>query len=198
MTVKKEEIRQLRDKTGAGIMECKGALIEAGGDVAKAVEVLRKKGVALAKKKSGRTAKEGGIFSYVHPGDKLAVMIEINCESDFVARTSEFKELAKNIAMQIAASNPSYISKEDVPEEERNKEAEIIKAQIKDKPDKVVEKIVLGKLEKFYQEACLLEQPYVREPKTSVKDYIDSVIGTIGENIVVRRFVRYELGEEIQ
>lgn len=198
MAVDKEGVRRLRDKTGAGIMDCKAALTESDGDINKAVEILRKKGIALAKKKVGRTATEGCVASYVHPGGRIGVLLELNCESDFVARTEEFKELAKNIAMQIAAAHPLYLERKGVPEEVVKKETEILKSQIKGKPDNVVEKIVSGRLGKFYQDVCLLEQPYIKDPKTKVTDYLNGVIGKIGENIVVRRFARYELGEELQ
>jgi elongation factor Ts len=196
-----DAIKKLREKTGAGMMDCKMALKEASGDPKKAIEILRKKGLSSAKKKAGRATKEGVIQSYVHMGGKIGVLVEINCETDFVARNEDFKNFAKDIAMQIAASNPSYLKKEDVPASVLDKEREIIKAQIpaskgKEKPQQVVDKIVSGKLEKFYEDVCLLEQPFIRDQETKIKDLLTSVIAKIGENIAIRRFVRYQLGEE--
>lgn len=193
-----EMVKKLRDRTGAGMMDCKNALVECEGDEEKAVEILRVKGLAAAKKKAGRAANEGLIASYIHPGDKLGVMVEVNCETDFVARTDDFKEMVKNIAMHIAASDPIAVDKENVPEDILGGEKKIITEQAKEsgKPENVIEKIVEGRLNKFYEESCLLEQPYVKDPDVSVKEYIDSVIGKLGENIVVRRFIRFKLGEE--
>ncbi len=196
MAVELEAIKQLRDKSGAGFMDCKAALVEAKGDLAKAEEVLRKRGITLAKKKSGRVAKEGCIYAYIHAGDKIGVLLEVNCESDFVARTPEFRELVKNLALQVAAASPLYVSKEQVPEDKLQKEREILKDQVKDKPANVVEKIVTGRLGKYYQEVCLLEQPFIRDQNVKVGDLITQFIGKTGENVVVRRFTRYELGEE--
>jgi len=194
-------IKKLREKTGAGMMDCKNALKEAGGDASKAVVILRKKGLSKAQKKSSRSTKEGIIQSYVHMGGKIGVLIEINCETDFVARNEEFKEFAKNLSMQIAAANPSYISKEDVPQDTIEKEKEIIKAQIsgsggKKKPAEVIEKIVVGKLDKFYEETCLLQQPFIKDQNIKINDILVNLISKIGENISIRRFVRYQLGEE--
>jgi len=197
MAVTLEIVRQLRDKTSAGITDCKEALEESGGNIDKAIDVLRKKGVDTARKKAGRVTKEGCIESYIHPGSKIGVMIEVNCETDFVAKNEEFRKLVKDLLLQIAASNPLYIRKEDVPSDLIEKEKELLSAQIKDKPANVVEKIVSGRLEKFYQDICLLEQPFVKDPKSTVRAYITSVIAKTGENIVVRRFVRYQLGEEV-
>ena len=197
MAVTLEIVRQLREKTSAGITDCKEALEESGGNIDKAIDVLRKKGVDTARKKAGRVTKEGCIESYIHPGSKIGVMIEVNCETDFVAKNEEFRKLVKDLLLQIAASNPLYIRKEDVPSDLIEKEKELLSAQIKDKPANVVEKIVSGRLEKFYQDICLLEQPFVKDPKSTVSAYITSVIAKIGENIVVRRFVRYQLGEEV-
>lgn len=193
-----EMVKKLRDRTGAGMMDCKNALVECGGDEEKAVEILRVKGLAAAKKKAGRAANEGLIASYIHPGDKLGVLVEVNCETDFVARTDDFKEMVKNIAMHIAASDPIAVDKENVPEDILEGEKKIITEQAKEsgKPENVIGKIVEGRLNKFYEESCLLEQPYVKDPDVSVKEYIDSVIGKLGENIVVRRFIRFKLGEE--
>ena len=197
MAVTLEIVRQLRDKTSAGITDCKEALEESGGNIDKAIDVLRKKGVDTARKKSGRMTKEGCIESYIHPGSKIGVMIEVNCETDFVAKNEEFRKLVKDLLLQIAASNPLYIRKEDVPSDLLEKEKELLSAQEKDKPANVVERIVSGRLEKFYQDICLLEQPFVKDPKSTVRAYITSVIAKTGENIVVRRFVRYQLGEEV-
>jgi len=192
-----DAIKKLREKTNAGVVDCKKALRESGGDIEKAIEILRKQGVALASKKSGRQAKEGRIESYIHLGGKIGVLVEINCESDFVARNDGFKSFVKDIAMQVAASNPLYIKKEDVPEDAIKKETEIIKAQLTDKPAGAVEKIVDGKLTKFFDEVCLLEQPFIKEPGMKVRDILTSMIAKIGENIVIRRFTRYQVGEEI-
>lgn len=191
-------IKELREKTGAGVMDCKKALISANGDLNKAIEILRKEGIAVAEKKGTRVAKDGRIESYIHPGSKIGVLVEINCETDFVARTDEFKNLAKEIAMQIAASSPRYISPNDVPQEVLDKEKEIYATQARNegKPERVIDKIVQGRVEKFYQEVCLLEQPWIRDPEKRVKDLINETIARLGENIVIRRFVRFELGKD--
>ncbi|MCX7795517.1 MAG: translation elongation factor Ts [bacterium] len=191
-------IKELREKTGAGVMDCKKALISANGDLEKAIEILRKEGIAVAEKKGARVAKEGRIESYIHPGSKIGVLVEINCETDFVARTDEFKNLAKEIAMQIAASSPRYISPSDIPQDVLDKEKEIYATQARNegKPEKVIDRIVQGRIEKFYQEVCLLEQPWIRDPEKSIKDLINETIARLGENIVVRRFVRFELGKD--
>ena len=193
-----DAIKKLREKTNAGVVDCKKALREAGGDVEKAVEILRKQGVAMASGKAGRLAKEGRIESYIHLGGKIGVLVEVNCESDFVARNDGFKAFVKDIAMQVAASNPLYVKKEDVPEAARAKETEIIKAQAPaGKPQAAIEKMIEGKLAKFYEEACLLEQPFIKDPSLKVKDVLTSMVAKIGENIVIRRFVRYQVGEEV-
>ncbi len=192
-----EKIKRLRERTGLGIMDCKQALIEAGGDEEKAIEILRKKGLATAAKKALRTAKEGIIGHYIHSNKKIGVIVEVNCETDFVARNEQFQEFVKNIAMHIAASDPKYVSREEVPEDVLEKEKEIYRAQVKDKPPHIIEKIVQGKLEKFFKEVCLLEQPYVRNPDISVKDYVAENIAKFGENIIIRRFARFVVGEEI-
>jgi len=197
MTVSTDKIKMLREKTNAGFMDCKDALVKTKGDVDKAVDELRKKGLAIAAKKSSRVAKEGCIESYIHLGGKIGVMVEVNCETDFVARNEQFKQFIKDVAMQIAASNPRYLKTEDVPQEIVEKEKEILKAQAPDKPANILEKMITGKLNKFYQEVCLLEQPYIKDDKIKIKDYLTSVIAKIGENIVIRRFTRYQLGEEI-
>lgn len=190
-------VRELREKTGAGMMDCKKALEESNGDFEKAVTVLRQKGLASASKKAGRTASEGLISSYIHM-DRIGVLLEVNCETDFVARTEDFRNLVKDIAMHIAAANPVYVSREQVPSEVIEKEKEIYRAQITGKPPQVVEKIIEGKLEKFYNETCLLDQVFIKDPeqKMRVKNLITEMIAKLGENIVVRRFVRFQLGEK--
>lgn len=190
-------VKTLRDKTGAGIMDCKQALQEAKGAMAEAEKILRKKGIAVAGKKAGRTANEGCIASYIHHGSRLGVLVEVNCETDFVARTDSFREFVKDITQHIAATNPSCIRREDVLAAVVESEKEIYRAQIKDKPPQAVEKIVAGKLEKFYSTVCLLEQPFVKNPEVTVNDHLTATIAQLGENIVVRRFIRWQLGEEI-
>ncbi|MEW5805991.1 MAG: translation elongation factor Ts [Acidobacteriota bacterium] len=190
-------VKELREKTGAGVMDCKVALSEAKGNVDEAVKILRKKGLAAAFKKSGRTTSEGIIGSYIHPGGKIGVLLEVSCETDFVARTADFQQLVKDLAMQIAASSPRFVGREQVTEEVLIAEREIYRSQAaaSGKPEKVLEKIVDGKMEKFYAEACLLEQPFVKNMDVTVKDHIASLISKIGENIQVKRFVRFALGE---
>jgi len=190
-------VKTLRDKTGAGMMDCKQALQEAKGDVAEAEKILRKKGIAVAGKKAGRAANEGCIASYIHHGSKLGVLVEVNCETDFVARNDIFRELVKDITQQIAAANPSYVKREDVPASVIGSEQEIYRAQVKGKPPQAVEKIVAGKLEKFYSTVCLIEQPFVKNAEITIRDHITAKIAQLGENIVVRRFIRWQLGEEI-
>lgn len=190
-------VKDLRDKTGAGMMDCKEALAASGGDMSKAVECLRKKGLATAQKRAGRATSEGAIASYIHMGSKLGVMVEVNSETDFVAKNDRFQEFAKNIAMHIAASNPLGIRPEDVPPEIVAKEREIYAAQAMEtgKPEKVIEKIVEGKLKKFFEDSCLLNQPYVRNPDITVGDLLNDLIAKIGENISIKRFVRFQVGE---
>ena len=190
-------VKQLREKTGAGMMDCKNALSQCDGDLDKAVDFLRKKGLATAKKRAGRSMTEGIIQSYIHLGGKLGVLVEINCETDFVARNEDFQEFAKNISMHIAASNPLGIQVEDVPEDIVNKEKEIYRAQALEtgKPENVIEKIVEGKLKKFFTDNCLLNQPYVKDPDITISDLLTELIGKIGENITIKRFVRYQIGE---
>lgn len=197
--VTSDMVRTLREKTGAGMMDCKKALTESGGDFEKAISLLRKKGLASAEKKAGRVTSEGIIGSYIHMG-KIGSMVEVNCETDFVARTDDFKELVKDIAMQIAAANPLYISREDVPLDVIEREKEIYRAQIKDKPQHIIEKIVEGKLDRFYTETCLLDQIFIKDPeqKKRIKDLVSEHIARLGENIVIRRFVRFQLGELIR
>jgi elongation factor Ts len=190
-------VKELRDKTGAGMMDCKVALQEARGDLAEAEKILRKKGIAVAGKKAGRVANEGCIASYIHHGSKLGVLVEINCETDFVARNDSFRELVKDITQHIAAANPSYVKREDVPANVLDSEKEIYRAQVKDKPPQAVDKIVAGKLEKFYSTVCLLEQPFVKNPEITVKDHVTAKIAQLKENIVIRRFTRWQLGEEV-
>jgi elongation factor Ts len=190
-------VKQLRESTGAGVMDCKEALTQCNGDFNKSVEYLRKKGLATAQKRSGRAASAGLIHSYIHMGGKIGVLVEVNCETDFVARNSDFHEFAKNIAMHIAASNPVSISPDQVPKEIVEKEKEIYRAQAAElgKPPAVAEKIAEGKLNKFFKDSCLLTQPYVRDPNLSITDVLNELIGKIGEKIEIKRFVRYQLGE---
>jgi elongation factor Ts len=189
-------IKELRTVTGAGVLDCKKALQESGGDFDKAVEILRKKGVASAAKRADRVVTDGTIGHYVHMGGRAAALVEVNCETDFVARTEEFQTLAHDLAMQVVAGRPRYLSKEDIPAEVLEKEREEYRAQADPgKPENIIERIVEGKLEKFYTEVCLLEQPFIKEDDLTVKDLIAQVIAKTGENIRIRRFVRYELGE---
>ncbi|WP_242338339.1 MULTISPECIES: translation elongation factor Ts [Anaeromyxobacter] len=193
-------VKELREKTGAGMMDCKKALAEAGGDFAKAEEVLRKKGLAAAAKKSSRAATEGQVASYIHMGGKIGVLVEVNCETDFVARTDGFQALVKDIAMQIAAASPTWVRREEVPAEIVAKELEIAKAQMRDqkKPEAILEKIAQGKLEKFYEQFCLLDQPFVKEDKKKMSEVLTDAVAKIGENIQVRRFARFVLGEGLE
>lgn len=197
MAVSAEIVKQLREQTGAGIMDCKNALAETGGDVTKAIEWLRKKGAATAEKKMGRATNEGMIESYIHPGSRLGVMVEVNCETDFVAKTDAFKVLARDIAMQIAASNPKVVAREHMPAEVIEKEMEIYRSQAanENKPANVADRIAQGKLEKFYQDNVLLEQSFIKDPNRTISQVIAEVIAKLGENITVRRFVRFQLGE---
>lgn len=192
-----EMVKDLREKTGAGLMDCKRVLSESNGDMEKAIDMLRQKGLATAAKKSSRSASEGLIGSYIHM-DKIGVMVEVNCETDFVARTDDFRALVKDIAMHIAAANPAYVSRDEVPADVIEREKEIYRAQVTNKPPQVVEKILEGKLEKFYTDTCLLDQVFVKDPegKQKVKDIITEKIAKLGENIVFRRFARFQLGEK--
>ena len=192
-----EAIKKLREKTSAGIMDCKKALKEAAGNIEKAIEILRKKGVKLASEKSSRAAKEGRIESYIHMNGKIGVLLELNSETDFVARNDEFKQFAKDVTMQIAAARPKYVKREDVPKEVIEKEKEILMATVKNKPKEALEKIATGKIESFYEENCLLDQAFVKDTKLKVKDILHSLIAKMGENIVIRRFARYQLGEDL-
>lgn len=195
--IKATMVKELREKTGAPFIDCKNALVETDGDFEKASEVLRIKGVAKASKKTTRKTDQGIISSYVHAGGKIGVMLEVNCETDFVARNDEFQNLCREVAMQIAANNPTYVRKEEVSEEEVENERRILKAEAMEsgKPENIAEKMVAGRINKFFEEICLLEQPYIRDPKMKVVDLVNNLIAKIGENIVVKRFVRYQLGE---
>lgn len=196
-TISAEMVKQLREKTGTGIMDCKTALSECDGDMTQAVDFLRKKGLATAAKRAGRAMTEGIIQAYVHTGGKIGVLVEVTCETDFVAKTDDFKEFAKNIAMHIAATSPLGINPEDIPDDVINKEKEIYRAQALEmgKPEKMLDKIAEGKLNKFYKDNCLLNQPYVRDPSLTVTDALNGVIAKIGENITIKRFVRFQIGE---
>ncbi|TYP54275.1 translation elongation factor Ts [Thermosediminibacter litoriperuensis] len=195
--VSSEQVKELRERTGAGIMDCKKALAEAGGDMEKAIVILREKGLAKAAKKVGRTAAEGIIDAYIHGGGRIGVLVEVNCETDFVARNEEFRNLVKDIAMQIAAANPRYISRSDVPQEVIEREREILKAQAlnEGKPAHIVDKIVDGRIEKFFEENCLMEQPFIKDPDKKVSELIMEKIALLGENITITRFARFERGE---
>ncbi len=197
MDITVEQVKELRERTGIGMMECKKALEEAAGDAEKAIEILRKKGHARAKDKAHRETSEGMVGSYIHMNGKIGVLVEVNCESDFVARNEEFKDLLKNIAMHIAAARPKYIAPADVPADELEKEKDIIREQFKDskKPPQIVEKIVEGKLAKFYEEVCLLEQPFIKDDKTRIKDLLAAFIAKFKENTRVSRFARFEIGK---
>ena len=194
-----EQVKNLRERTGAGVMDCKAALEASQGDLQGAVEYLRKKGLADAAKKSHRDARDGVVVSYIHPGSKIGVLVEVNCETDFVARTEDFQQLVKDVAMQVAAANPSYVAREEVPGAVVEKEREIYRQQMADqkKPPQVIDKIIEGKLEKFYAESCLLEQPFIRDAsgKTRLKDMVDQATAKMGERIVVKRFARFQVGE---
>jgi len=194
-----ELVKELRERTGAGVMDCKAALDSSKGDLTGAVEFLRKKGLADAAKKAHREAKDGVVHAYIHPGAKIGVLVEVNCETDFVARTEDFQQLVKDLAMQVAAANPSYVSREEVPGPVIEKEREIYREQMADqkKPPQVLDKIIEGKLEKFFAEQCLLEQPFIRDStgKTRIKDMVDQATSKLGERVVVKRFSRYQVGE---
>ncbi len=199
MEISAQLVKQLRERTGAGMMECKAALKEAKGDLGEAEVVLRKKGIASASKKSARTTKQGVIASYIHPGAQLGVMIEVNCESDFVARTDDFQELVHDLAMQVAAADPQFIRKEEVTQAALDKEKDIQRgrALAEGKPEKMVDKIVEGRMNKYYEEVCLYEQPFIKENTTSIADLIKAKIAKLGENITVSRFVRFKVGDAV-
>ena len=200
MSVPASLVKELRERTGAGMMDCKKALAETGGDIDKATDYLREKGLAAAAKKAGRVAAEGLVESYIHGGGRIGVLVEVNCETDFVAKTDEFKSFVKDIAMQIAAAKPEFIKKEDVPEKVVEHEKAVLRAQAlnEGKPEKIVDKMVEGRIEKYYKEVCLLEQPFIKDPDLTVKQLLMDKISKIGENISIRRFARYELGEGIE
>lgn len=197
-------VKSLREKTGAGMVDCKNALVEANGDEAAAIEILRKKGMATAGKKAGRVTAEGAVGSYIHMGGKVGVMVEINCESDFVSRGEEFQQLVKDVAMHIAASDPRFVTRDEVPEAVLNKEREILMEQLKNdpknasKPEDVLSKIIEGRLNKFYEEAVLLDQPFVKDPSKTIGELVAEKIGSIKENITIRRFTRYKMGEGLE
>ena len=197
-------VKQLREKTGAGMMECKNALVEAEGNEEKAIEILRKRGLASAKKREGRIAAEGIVGAYIHMGGKVGVLVEVNCETDFVARGDEFQQLVKDVAMHIAAAEPRYVAREDVPGDALEKEREIARAQAKNdpknanKPDQVIDKIVEGRLNKFYEEVVLLDQPFVKEPAKTVAEIVTEKVAKTGERITIRRFTRYKMGEGLE
>ena len=195
MEISAKQVKELRELTNAGMMDCKKALTECGGDVEKAVEHLRKKGIASAVKKEGRTTSQGLVEAYVHPGQQVGVIVEIDCETDFVARTDEFKTMAHNIAMHIAATAPLAVSRSELDPALVEKETEIYRAQVREmgKPANIVDKIVAGKLDKFYSDVCLLEQKYVKDPDLTIEDYLKSVIGRLGENMLIRRFARFQI-----
>ncbi|MCX7848085.1 MAG: translation elongation factor Ts [bacterium] len=196
MEISADIVKKLRDKTNAGMMDCKKALQEAGGDLEKATDLLRKRGLAIAAKKSSRATKEGVIAAYIHSNNKVGVLVEVCCESDFVAKNAAFQAFVKDLTLQIASAVPRYVSREQVPEEVLEREKAIYREQVTGKPAAIVEKIVAGKLEKFYQEVCLLDQPFVKEDKRTIGDLLKELIAKLGENIVIRRFVRYQVGEE--
>jgi len=197
MAVNAADVKILRERTGAGIMECKGALTDSEGDIDKAVEILRKKGVASAEKRAGRETNEGMVDAYIHPGSRLGVLVEVNCETDFVAKTDDFKHFVKDIAMQVAATSANVVSREEFPQDKIEKEREIYTTQAKNegKPENIIERYVNGKLEKYFQESVLLEQSFIKDPNKSIKDLLTEVIAKTGENIQVKRFVRFQLGE---
>jgi elongation factor Ts len=190
------EVRNLREKTGAGMMDCKKALLECGGDLEKAIDFLRKKGIASADKKAGRETKQGSVVSYIHGGGKIGVLVEVNCETDFVARNEAFQVFCKDVAMQVAAANPRFVNRTEVPENVLARERAVFIDQAREsgKPEAVLGKIVDGKIDKFFQEICLMEQVFVKNPDTTIEAYLKDVIAKIGENIVINRFVRFELG----
>ena len=192
-------VKELRERTGAGMMDCKKALSATDGDLEKAIDFLREKGLAAAAKKAGRVAAEGLVEAYIHGGGRIGVLVEVNCETDFVAKTDAFKELVKDIAMHIAATNPSYLKREEVPTAELEHEQAVLAEQARNegKPEKIIEKMVAGRIEKYYKEVCLMEQPFVKDPDKTISDLITESIAKIGENISIRRFTRYQLGEGI-
>ncbi len=200
MKIDAKAVKSLREKTGAGMMDCKKALQEAGGDEEKAVVILREKGLVAAARRAGQAAMQGAVDAYIHLGGKVGVLVEVNCETDFVARNEQFREFTRNICLQVAASNPLYIEKEDVPRDILEKERAVLRGQAlrEGKPEKVIERIIEGRIDKYFQENCLLEQPYIKDPDQSVRDLLNGLIARIGENIVIRRFSRFAVGEEAE
>jgi elongation factor Ts len=198
LSISAAKVKELRDKTNAGMMDCKEALTAAAGDFDKAIEYLRKKGLSAATKRSSRAAKEGAVASYIHMEGRIGVLVEVNCETDFVAKTDNFKAMAKDLAMQIAATNPKYVSPEEIPEQELEREREIYRSQAiaEGKPEKIFDRIIDGKLKKYYEEICLMDQRFIKDTDKSVRDLVNGIIASSGENIVVRRFERFQLGEE--
>jgi len=197
MEISADVVKKLREKTGVGLMDCKEALRAADGDMEKAVDYLREKGLAKLAKRTGRAATEGSVASYIHTGGKVGAMAEVNCETDFVAKTNEFQAFVKDVVMQITASNPTYVRREDIPSEVLEREKTIYRNQAREsgKPEKILDKIAEGKLEKFYQEVCLMEQPFIKNPDITVKGLLEELVTKLGENVVIRRFVRFQLGE---
>lgn len=193
-------VKELRDRTGVGMMDCKRALQDSNGDMEKAIELLRERGLASAAKKAGRIAAEGIVESYIHAGGRIGVLVEVNCETDFVAKTDEFKAFVRDIAMHIAATNPQYVSRDQIPQEDLEKEKEILRAQAinEGKPEQIADRMVAGRIEKYVKEICLMEQPFVKDPDKTVQDVLNEQIATIGENMSVRRFVRFEKGEGLE
>ncbi|MFP3904130.1 MAG: translation elongation factor Ts [Armatimonadota bacterium] len=200
MDISAEDVKDLREKTGAGVMDCKAALMECDGDFEAAIDYLRQKGIEVAQKRDSKTAAEGIIEAYIHGGGKIGVIVEINCETDFAARSEDFEEFARDIAMQIAAMSPRWVSAEDVPENAKDREREVLTRQAKEegKPDHIVEKMVEGRMRKFYENNCLLNQPYIRDDSITVEEYLNEVMGKLGERMVIRRFTRYQVGEETE
>ncbi len=199
MQITSEVVKKLRDKTGVGMMDCKKALEETSGDFEKAVEILRKKGIDVANKRSGRQASQGTVAAYIHMGGKIGVLVEVNCESDFVAKSDDFNNFVKDVSMQVAAASPDWVTRDEVPQNILDKEKEILKEQAlkTGKPEKVIEKIVEGKLNKFYSESCLMDQPFVKDQDKTIKQLLEELMAKTGEKCLVRRFVRYQVGEEI-
>jgi len=197
MAVSTADIKQLRHETGAGVMDCKEALVEAEGDLQEAIAVLRKKGIEVAAKREAKAAAEGVVQAYVHAGERIGVLVEVNCETDFVARTDDFRDFAKNVAMQIAAMQPRWVSPDDVPEEALSRERQILteQAEAEGKPEHIIEQMVEGRLGKFYAQNCLLQQPYIRDDSMTIEDLLNDLLATTGEKIIIRRFVRYQVGE---
>ena len=200
MEISSAMVKELRDKTGTGMMDCKEALTAAGGDFEKAIDILRKKGMSAATKRSSKAAKDGTISSYIHMGGKIGVMVEINCETDFVAKTEDFKTMVKDIAMHIAASNPLYLRPNEIPNDALNREKEIYRSQLQEekKPEKIWDKIIEGKLKKFYEDVCLTEQKFIKNQDITIETLVNNMIAKTGENIIIRRFARFQLGEELK